>query len=145
MKDCFLVITLLLAVSKLNAQDLPVRLTVDANEQIATVTKFFNGTNIEDLNNQTNGGIFSQLLHGEAFEENVDVDFLQLDRKDYSKVYLVLDDRRIPHLITQSDIYHKIQWNNSGENMILLLTIFIIRLLLRNLRFFQDGALKGDL
>ena len=115
MKDCFLVITLLLAVSKLNAQDLPVRLTVDANEQIATVTKFFNGTNIEDLNNQTNGGIFSQLLHGEAFEENVDVDFLQLDRKDYSKVYLVLDDRRIPHLITQSDIYHKIQWNNSGE------------------------------
>ena len=40
----------------------PVRLTVDASRQIATVSKLFNGTNIEDLNNQTNGGIFSQLL-----------------------------------------------------------------------------------
>lgn len=115
MKGWLLVITLLLSALKSNAQDLPIQLTVDANEQIATVTKLFNGTNIEDLNNQTNGGVFSQLLHGEAFEENVDVDFLHLDRKDYSKIYLVLDDRRIPHLITQSDIYHKIQWNNSGD------------------------------
>lgn len=57
------------------AQSSPIELSVDADTQIATVTRLFNGTNIEDLNNQTNGGVFSQLLHGEAFEENVDVDF----------------------------------------------------------------------
>ncbi|MDD2300094.1 MAG: hypothetical protein PHU69_10705, partial [Fermentimonas sp.] len=54
----------------------PIQINVDANNQIATVTNLFNGTNIEDLNNQTNGGLFSQLIHGEAFEENIDTDFL---------------------------------------------------------------------
>lgn len=97
------------------SQQREVQLKVDAARPIATVTKLFNGTNIEDLNNQTNGGVFSQLLHGEAFEENVEVDFLNLGRKDYSKIYLVLDERRIPHLITQSDIYHKIGWNDLSE------------------------------
>lgn len=96
-------------------QNEPIKINVDAAEQIATVTKWFNGTNIEDLNNQTNGGMFSQLIHGEAFEENIDVDFLNLDRKDYSKIYVVLDERRIPHLITQSNIYHRITWNNLTE------------------------------
>lgn len=97
------------------AQTEPVQLQVDAGQQIATVTKLFNGTNIEDLNNQTNGGIFSQLLHGEAFEENMDVDFLNLDRGDYSKVYVVLDERRLPHLIQQANIYHRISWNSRSE------------------------------
>lgn len=97
------------------AQQSPVQLNVEASKQIATVPKLFNGTNIEDLNNQTNGGIFSQLLHGEAFEENIDVDFLNLKRGDYSKIYVVLDERKIPHLITQSDIYHRISWNNLTE------------------------------
>ena len=36
---------------------------------------------------------------GEAFEENIDIDFLNLDKADYSKIYVVLDERRIPHLI----------------------------------------------
>lgn len=99
----------------LSAKDKVIRLNVDAAERIAKVTPLFNGTNIEDLNNQTNGGVFSQLLHGEMFQENVDVDFLNLQRKDYPKIYLVLDERRIPHLITQSDIYHKIGWNDLSE------------------------------
>jgi len=46
-----------------------IQIQVNASKQIATVTKMFNGTNIEDLNNQTNGGIFSQLIHGEALRE----------------------------------------------------------------------------
>ena len=33
-----------------------IKLDVDAGTRVATVTKLFNGTNIEDLNNQTNGG-----------------------------------------------------------------------------------------
>lgn len=98
-----------------NSQTTPVKLDVDANVQIATVTKLFNGTNIEDLNNQTNGGMFSQLLHGETFEENIDPDFLQLKRGDYSKIYVYLDERRIPHLLSQANIYNRISWNNLSE------------------------------
>lgn len=105
----------LLCLSTASAQNTPVKLDVDANVQIATVTKLFNGTNIEDLNNQTNGGMFSQLLHGEAFEENIDPDFLQLKRGDYSKVYVYLDERRIPHLLSQANIYNRITWNNLSE------------------------------
>jgi uncharacterized protein YbjQ (UPF0145 family) len=59
--------------------------------------------------------VFSQLLHGEAFEENVETDFLNLDRSDYSKIYIMLDERRIPHLITQSDVYNQVTWNNLTE------------------------------
>ncbi len=91
------------------------RISIDADVKIANVTKFLNGTNIEDLNNQTNGGMFSQLIHGEAFEENIDPDFLNLETKDYSKVYVYLDERRIPHLISQSNIYNRITWNNITE------------------------------
>ena len=109
-------LTLALATGPVAAQSGgPVRIDVDATKKIATVTKLFNGTNTEDLNNQTNGGLLSQLIHGEAFEEGIDVDFLNLDRKDYSKVYVVLDERRIPHLLTQSDIYNRISWNNLTE------------------------------
>lgn len=111
----FFILLSLLVQRPVEAQNTPVQLNVDASTQIATVTKLFNGTNIEDLNNQTNGGIFSQLLHGEAFEENVEVDFLNLDRSDYSKVYLILDERRIPHLITQDNIYHGVRWNSLSE------------------------------
>jgi hypothetical protein len=46
----------------------PIQLNVNAAKQIGTAKATFNGTNIEDLNNQTNGGVFSQLIHGEAFE-----------------------------------------------------------------------------
>lgn len=102
-------------VSVAGAQKPAIQLTVDASRQIATASPLFNGTNIEDINNQTNGGIFSQLLHGEAFEENIETDFLNLDRADYSKIYVMLDERRVPHLITQSDVYNRVNWNNLGE------------------------------
>ena len=115
MKSLYIMGIALMGVGGIAAQETPVKLSVDASRQIATVSKLFNGSNIEDLNNQTNGGLFSQLLHGEAFEENMDVDFLNLDRKDYSKVYVVLDERNIPHLKSQTDIYHRITWNNRDE------------------------------
>jgi len=92
-----------------------VQIQVNASKQIATVTKFFNGTNIEDLNNQTNGGIFSQLIHGEAFEENVDIDFLNLPLADYVKVHVVLDESRRPHLLSVANSYTRVTWNNLGE------------------------------
>ena len=87
MRHTFIALMALLAAGNLSAQpETPIRIDINAGKQIATVTKRFNGTNIEDLNNQTNGGMFSQLIHGEAFEENIDVDFLNLERKDYSKI-----------------------------------------------------------
>jgi hypothetical protein len=93
----------------------PVSINIDADKQIAGVTKLFNGTNIEDVNNQTNGGMFSQLIHGEAFEENIDVDFLNLESKDYSKIYVFLDGQRVPELIAQSNVYKRSPWNNINE------------------------------
>lgn len=109
---CFLGIGLCLMLS---AQTVPIRIQVDATQQIAKVSPLFNGTNIEDLNNQTNGGIFSQLLHGEAFEENVDIDFLKLPVSDYVKVYVVQDETEKPHLLSVANSYTRITWNNLGE------------------------------
>ena len=114
-KRTFLFISLLISGYLYSQSNEPVRIAVDAANKIATVTKYFNGTNIEDLNNQTNGGMFSQLIHGEAFEENIDPDFLNLKPGDYSKIYVYIDERRTPHLISQSNIYNRITWNNMTE------------------------------
>jgi len=92
-----------------------VQIRVNASKPIATVKKQFNGTNIEDLNNQTNGGIFSQLLHGEAFEENIDIDFLNLPVSDYVKVYVILDEMKRPHLFSTANAYTRPVWNNLTE------------------------------
>jgi len=92
-----------------------VQLNVNASKQVAAVTRQFNGTNIEDLNNQTNGGIFSQLLHGEAFEENVDIDFLNLPVGDYVKVHVILDEMRRPHFLSVANAYTRPTWNNLSE------------------------------
>lgn len=99
----------------LQAQSTPIQIQVDATKQLAKVSPLFNGTNIEDLNNQTNGGIFSQLLHGEAFEENVDIDFLNLPVSDYVKVYVVQDEAKKPHLLSVANSYTRLNWNNLGE------------------------------
>lgn len=115
MKRIVMTIVIIVIASAVIAQSTTVRLNVDASKQIATASRLFNGTNIEDINNQTNGGVFSQLLHGEAFEENIETDFLNLDRADYSKIYVMLDERRIPHLITQSNVYNRLNWNNLSE------------------------------
>jgi alpha-L-arabinofuranosidase len=89
-----------------------VKLQVNAEKQIGTAKLEFNGTNIEDLNNQTNGGLFSQLIHGEAFEENVDIDFLNLPVADYVKVHVILDERRLPHFFSVANAYTRPTWNN---------------------------------
>ncbi|GHT63086.1 hypothetical protein AGMMS50239_18310 [Bacteroidia bacterium] len=115
MKNILLSIALFAGISVMAQSNPPVQISVDASEKIATVSTLFNGSNIEDVNNQTNGGIFSQLIHGEAFEENIDVNFLNLKRGDYSKIYLYLDERRIPHLLSQANVYNRITWNNLSE------------------------------
>ena len=113
MRSITLTLALLVYCAVCTAQE--ISLKVDAATSIATSSPLFNGANIEDINNQTNGGVFSQLLHGEAFEENIDTDFLNLKRSDYSKIYIMEDERRIPHLITQSNIYCRVSWNSLSE------------------------------
>ena len=112
-------ITLLLgaaAFMQLSAQnDDPIQLHVNAAKQIGTAKATFNGTNIEDLNNQTNGGVFSQLIHGEAFEENIDIDFLNLPSHQYVQVYVVLDETRTPHFLSVANIYTLTKWNNLND------------------------------
>lgn len=93
----------------------PIQLRVNANKQIGTAKATFNGTNIEDLNNQTNGGLFSQLIHGEAFEENVDVEFLNLPSHQYVQVYVVLDENRTPHFLSTANAYTRTTWNNLAD------------------------------
>ena len=79
-----------------------IKIQVNAAKKIATVSELFNGTNIEDLNHQTNGGIFSQLLMGEAFEESVDIDFLNLPVTDYVKICVIIDEMRRPNIALYS-------------------------------------------
>ena len=93
----------------------PIQLRVNAAKQIGTAKATFNGTNIEDLNNQTNGGVFSQLIHGEAFEENIDIDFLNLPSHQYVQVYVVLDETRTPHFLSVANIYTLTKWNNLSD------------------------------
>lgn len=101
---------------QLSAQaESPIRIEINASKQIGTAKTTFNGTNIEDLNNQTNGGIFSQLIHGEAFEENVDIDFLNLPTEQYGQVYVVLDETRTPHFLSTANAYTRTTWNNLGD------------------------------
>lgn len=95
--------------------DSPIQLRVNAGKQIGTAKTTFNGTNIEDLNNQTNGGLFSQLIHGEAFEENIDVDFLNLPSHQYVQVYVVLDENRTPHFLSTANAYTRTTWNNLAD------------------------------
>ncbi|MBQ5818001.1 MAG: hypothetical protein IIW35_06565, partial [Bacteroidaceae bacterium] len=113
MKLLLLLFAALLGSSSLSAQEIKIK--VNASQHIATSSPLFNGTNIEDINNQTNGGVFGQLLHGEAFEENIETDFLNLKRSDYSKIYIMIDERRVPHLLTQNYVYCSVNWNNLSE------------------------------
>lgn len=75
-----------------------IQIQVNAAKPLTKVTKLFNGTNMEDLNHQTNGGIFSQLLMGEAFEESVDIDFLNLPVNDYVKMCVLVDEMNRPNI-----------------------------------------------
>ena len=43
---------------------------IDARQKLHRITPLFIGVNLEDLNFQTYGGLYSQLLHGEAFQEH---------------------------------------------------------------------------
>lgn len=54
------------------------RIQVNASKVINRVERTMFGVNLEDLTNQCYGGLYSQLLYGESFQEHVDVPWVQV-------------------------------------------------------------------
>ena len=93
-------------------------ITVNALNRSHEASIQLNGANVEDLNFQCYGGMYSQLLYGQDFEEHIDVDFLNLPTEvsnpksvigplrtvsmivvdENGKPYLTLQCRRLPVL-----------------------------------------------
>jgi alpha-N-arabinofuranosidase len=76
MRNVFYLLMLFLAVSCISNQENAIN--IDASKKHHKASIKLNGANVEDLNFQCYGGMFSQLLYGQDFEENIDVDFLNL-------------------------------------------------------------------
>lgn len=83
-------------------------LTIDASKKLHKASIKLNGANMEDLNAQCYGGMYSQLLYGQDFEEFIDVDFLNLPATEPDQrsmigplryiTFLVLDENNKPYL-----------------------------------------------
>jgi hypothetical protein len=56
----------------LSQSDPDAAIRVDAGKVVHRITPHMIGLNLEDLDFQTYGGLYSQLIHGEAFQEHVD-------------------------------------------------------------------------
>jgi hypothetical protein len=77
------------------AQDASIQVNFD--EVILERTQSLTGANIEDLNFQIYGGLYSQLLFGESFEEDVDPSLLvPLVNNDRMRVWIVRDEKNQP-------------------------------------------------
>lgn len=66
----------------------PAAIHIDANKVLHRVTPLYIGSNIEDLNYQIYGGLYSQLIHGESFQEHVDSAVLGLTARQRLQVYI---------------------------------------------------------
>jgi len=72
--------------------------SVDAEKILYMRTESLIGGNIEDLNNQLYGGLYSQLLYGEAFEEEIGVDFIELSDREKLQLWVRRGDRDKPYV-----------------------------------------------
>ncbi|HLN20369.1 MAG TPA: alpha-L-arabinofuranosidase C-terminal domain-containing protein [Bacteroidales bacterium] len=108
-KYLFLLISIVLvSCTEKNAKEI----RIDPSKRLYTVTDKINGANVEDLNFQCYGGMLSQLLYGQDFEEQVDVDFLNLPstQPDYKSMtgpgrivtFVMLDEKNKPYLTTSA-------------------------------------------
>jgi alpha-L-arabinofuranosidase len=76
-----------------------VTIKIAAKQVIAEREQSLIGANIEDLNFQLYGGLYSQLLHGECFEEHVDpTELLSLTGSQRFAVWVVPDENGQPVL-----------------------------------------------
>ncbi len=101
-------VLLCLSVSCTNQQN---TITIDASKRLNQASDRLNGANVEDLNFQCYGGMYSQLIYGQDFEEHVDVDFLNLPANVSNPKsvigplrwvsMVVLDEKGKPYITTQ--------------------------------------------
>jgi alpha-L-arabinofuranosidase len=70
-------------------------IVVNPGEVIATTPREVIGVNLEDLNFQTYGGLYSQLIGGESFQEHVDSAVLGLTGLKRLAVYVTEKDGRL--------------------------------------------------
>jgi len=62
---------------------------IRVSEQVShRLSPYMIGTNLEDLNYQCYGGLYSQLLYGENFEEHIDSGILGLTGKDHLQIFV---------------------------------------------------------
>jgi len=92
------IVVLLAVIAPARARAADVRIEVDANRVIAERPHSLIGGNIEDLNWQLYGGLYSQLLHGESFEENIGVDWLALPEHQAIQIWVGADENGGPLL-----------------------------------------------
>jgi alpha-L-arabinofuranosidase len=85
---------LLMMAAEHGPQAAPVaQIRIDAARKLHRITPRFIGVNLEDLNSQCYGGLYSQLLFGESFQEHVDSAVLGLEGKDRLKVFVGENDQ----------------------------------------------------
>ena len=82
----------LVPVPRVSGQNNGARIEVRAGNVLHHITGHIIGLNIEDLNYQCYGGLYSQLLYGEGFEENVAPDFLGLSEDGLLRVSVFVND-----------------------------------------------------
>lgn len=146
MKNFALLLILFLSISCYRNSENTI--SIDASKKLHEASIKLNGANVEDLNFQCYGGMYSQLLYGQDFEEHIDVDFLNLPETvsnpksvigplrwvsmlvldEKGKPYLTLQCRRLPVLpigekgtTVSYDVYSKDPFlfvNSSRENVL---------------------------
>ena len=88
-----------------------IEVKVNVNNTIVDREQPLIGANIEDINFQIYGGLYSQLIHGECFEEHVDPsELLGLKGRDRLAVWVMMDEQNRPILTYNpgtSFIYNK--------------------------------------
>ena len=81
---CF-VIGFALASNAVGTNEVVIRVSKQVSHRLSP---YMIGTNLEDLNYQCYGGLYSQLLYGESFEEHIDSDILGLTGKDRLQIFV---------------------------------------------------------
>ena len=74
-----------------SAQQATIR--VDATRVLHQVNPRYIGVNLEDLNHECYGGLYSQLIHGESFQEHIDSAILGLTDRQRIRVFVGEDER----------------------------------------------------
>lgn len=118
---------------------------IDARTTLHTIDPRIIGSNIEDLNFQLYGGLYSQLIHGESFEEHIDPsDILDLTPAERLRLYVREDE---PGRVTL-DAFNGRGWQSAkaltaDKQQALLEAASGDRQVSRQWRAIENGAAKG--